>query len=489
MRKNSFFSLYAILEVTLLVFVAFPREGMTQDKAAKIDSLMNIYHAYGQFNGSVLVVETGKVIYKKGFGLASMDWSISNAPDTKFRIGSITKQFVAMLIMQLVEKGKIKLDGKLTDYLPDYRKDTGDKVTIHHLLTHTSGIPSYTGLPGFWSDSTRNPYTIEYVVKNFCSGNLEFEPGAKFFYNNTGYYLLGAIFEKVTGKPFAEVLSENILQPLQMRDTGVDVEKMSLTKRASGYLKQAGGYVNEPYFFMQNAYAAGAMYSTVEDLYLWDQALYSDKLLSKKNKEIMFKPFLGNYAYGWGVEKSVLNASKDSLLVTVHTGGINGFNTIIFRILDDKHLVILLNNTGPARLYSMSQNIANILYGRPADAPKKSIAEALSKIIDEKNVEAAVAEYRTLKATQMSAYDFGESELNTLGYQLLGMKKVKEAIEIFKLNIEAYPEAFNPYDSLGEAYMVDGKKELAIKNYAKSLELNPNNFGAIEMLTRIKEMN
>ncbi len=472
----------------LFILFASHTDSFAQNKAAQIDSLMNLYHSYGLFNGSALVAENGKVIYKKGFGLANMDWGIPNTPETKFRIGSITKQFAAMLIMQLAEKGKIKLDGKITEYLPDYRKDTGGQVTIHHLLTHTSGIPSYTGLPGFWSDSTRNPHTLDYVVKNFCSGNLEFEPGSKFLYNNSGYFLLGVIIEKVAGKPFAEVLAENILNPLQMKNSGIDDEKTLLSQRAAGYLKQAGGYVNEPYFFMQNAYAAGAMYSTVDDLYLWDQSLYSDKLLSKKFKEIMFTPYKSNYAYGWGVRKILLKASKDSLLVATHTGGINGFNTIIFRLIDARHLVILFNNTGPARLPEMSQNIAHILYGKPFDPPKKSLAEALMKIIVEKNADAAVAEYRRLKTTQAGAYDFGESELNTLGYQLLGMKKVKDAIAIFKLNIEAYPEAFNPYDSLGEAYMINGDKELAIKNYAKSLELNPNNFPAIEMLKRIKEM-
>jgi len=226
MKKNFNGSFKMILAIIALAIFAMPRENMALDKAAQIDSLLRLYHLYGMFNGSALVAESGKVIYKKGFGLANMDWNIPNAPDTKFRIGSITKQFAAMLIMQLVEKGKIKVDGKITDYLPDYRKDTGDRVTIHHLLTHTSGIPSYTGLPGFWSDSTRNPYALEYVVKNFCSGNLEFEPGAKYVYNNTGYYLLGAIIEKVSGKPFAEVLTENILKPLQMQNTGVEVANM-----------------------------------------------------------------------------------------------------------------------------------------------------------------------------------------------------------------------------------------------------------------------
>jgi CubicO group peptidase (beta-lactamase class C family) len=170
----------------------------------------------------VLVADGGKVIYKKGFGMANMEWEIPNQTDTKFRIGSVTKQFTATLVLQLTEEGKIKLDGKITDYLPDYRKDTGDKVTIHHLLNHTSGIPSYTGLPGFFQNESRNPYGVKEFVKKFASGDLEFEPGSKFSYNNSGYFLLGAIIEQVTGKPYARVLQERIFDPLGMKDTGYD---------------------------------------------------------------------------------------------------------------------------------------------------------------------------------------------------------------------------------------------------------------------------
>jgi CubicO group peptidase (beta-lactamase class C family) len=131
------------------------------------------------------------VIYKKGFGYANMEWKIPNDVDTKFRLGSITKQFTATVTLQLVEQGKIKLDGKITDYLPDYRKDTGDRVTIHQLLNHTSGIPSYTGQPGFFQNVSRNPFTVSDFVKKHASGDLEFEPGTKFKYNNSGYFLLG----------------------------------------------------------------------------------------------------------------------------------------------------------------------------------------------------------------------------------------------------------------------------------------------------------
>lgn len=472
--------------VILFMLIGF-RIILAQDKAAKIDAFMTAMVEYQHFNGTVLVAEKGKVIYKKGFGVANMDWDIANTPDTKFRIGSITKQFTAMQIMQLVEEGKIKLDGKLSDYLPEYRKDTGEKITIHHLLTHTSGIPPYTGLPGFWSDSSRNPYDIDYMVKHFHSGDLEFEPGTDYKYNNTGYFLLAAIIEKVSGKSYEENLKESILQTAKMTNTGADRNQRILKKRANGYFRSPNGYTNEPYFYMINALGAGDMYSTVEDLYLWDQALYTEKLLSNKLKKKMFTPFLNNYAYGWGVRNVALGQSTDSVKTISHSGGINGFNTRIVRLVEDARLIVVFNNTGGADLNGICQAVTNILYDKPYELPKLSIAEVIGKVLDEKGIDDAVAQYRDLKTNHEDEYNFGEYELNRLGYQLLGADKVKAAIEIFKLNVEMFPEAFNPYDSLGEAYMVKGDKELAIKNYAKSLELNPKNSNAVIMLSRINK--
>ncbi|HZM86088.1 MAG TPA: serine hydrolase domain-containing protein, partial [Blastocatellia bacterium] len=278
--------------LSLLAILAFQVSAVAQSKANKIDNLLSLYHKYGQFNGSVLVADNGKVVYQKGLGLANMEWNIPNAPDTKFRLGSITKQFTSTLILQLVEQGKIKLDGKLTDYLPEYRKDTGDKVTIHNLLSHTSGIPSYTSLPGFFQNVSRNPFTVDDFIKKYASGELEFEPGTKFVYDNSGYFLLGAIIEKVTGKPYEQVLKENIFDPLGMKNSGYDRWGTILNKRATGYTRSPKGYQTAAYLDMSIPYAAGSLYSTVEDLYLWDQALYGDKVLSAKSKELMFKPNL-----------------------------------------------------------------------------------------------------------------------------------------------------------------------------------------------------
>src|SRR5688500_552816 len=163
------------MKLFTLVLIAFitVTHAFAQESAKTIDDLLKQYHDYGQFNGSVLVADKGKIIYEKGFGSANMEWAIPNQPDTKFRIGSITKQFTATLVLQLVEEGKIKIDAKLSDYLPDYRKDTGSKVTIHQLLNHTSGIPSYASSPTFFAESSRQPYRVADFVKKFASGDLE----------------------------------------------------------------------------------------------------------------------------------------------------------------------------------------------------------------------------------------------------------------------------------------------------------------------------
>src|SRR5438128_9413892 len=255
--------------LALFCIFTFQALAFAQDKAGKIEQLMSLHDKYGQFNGAVMVVDHGQMIYKKGFGLANMEWNIPNTPGTKFRLGSITKQFTATLVLQLVEQGKIKLDGKLSDYLPDYRKDTGAKVTIHNLLSHTSGIPSYTSLPGFFQNVSRNPFAVNDFIKTYATGDLESEPGTKFAYSNSGYFLLAAILESVAGKPYEQVLKENIFDPLDMKNTGYEHWASIIGNRATGYSRTPRGYETAPYLDMSIPYAAGSLYSTVEDLYLW----------------------------------------------------------------------------------------------------------------------------------------------------------------------------------------------------------------------------
>lgn len=456
----------------------------TSDKINSINELLEKYTEFGQFNGSVLVAEKGNVILKKGFGFANMEWGISNQPDTKHRLGSITKQFTSMLIMQLVEQGKIKLEDPISTYIKDYPKPNGDIITIHHLLTHTSGIPNYTSFPNFYKNKSRDSYTPTDFIKFFADSALKFTPGEKFDYSNSGYFLLGVIIENVTSKSYEQVLKENILTPLNMDNTGFDHYAILLKNRASGYEKNGNKYFNAPYLDMSIPYAAGSLYSTVEDLYLWDQALYTTKLLKQENMDLLFKKYVSvsppvKYGYGWMIGVY----GEDSITTVIHGGVINGFNTLILRIPSSRNLVVLLNNTGGTVLNEISIAILNILYGKPYDMPKKSLASLLLDTIHQQGITAGIEMFYKLKNDKF--YAVKENEMNSLGYKLLQSGKVKEAIEVLKLNVEAFPESGNVYDSLGEAYLADGNKDLAIYNYKKSIEINPNNQDGKKVLEKL----
>lgn len=263
-------------------------------------------------------------------------------------------------------------------------------------------------------------------MKQFSELTLEFEPGSTFNYSNSGYFLLGVLIEKVTGKSYAQVLQEQILTPLQMKDTGYDLFEPILAKRAAGYEKKGPNYVNASYLDMSIPYAAGSLYSSRESLYLWDQALYTDKLISASSKAILFTPFLSNYAYGWEISKMKMGELKDSLLTIGHGGGINGFNTNITRLPKDKQLVVLLNNTGGAPLGAIQRNLLNILYNQSVTPPKKSVADAFRQTLISSSLEKAVQQFQTLKTDK--AYVLNEGEMNALGYEFLaeGEKKKKK---------------------------------------------------------------
>jgi CubicO group peptidase (beta-lactamase class C family) len=455
-----------------------------QAKADKLDKLIRAYAEYGKFNGSVLVAEKGKVIYKKGLGLADMEWNIPNKPDTKHRLGSITKQFTAMLIMQLVEQGKLKLDVPISTYLPDYSKKNGDIITIHHLLTHSSGIPNMTSFPGFVKDVMRNSYSPAQLVNMSADSTLQFKPGERFAYSNSGYLLLGYIIEKVTGKSYEQLLQENIFTPLKMNNTGYDHHRTLLKNRASGYEKNGRHYVNADFIDMSVPHAAGALYSTVEDLYLWDQALYGNQLLRKENMELLFTKHIPSggsyYGYGWGIGKIPLGNTAERIETIGHGGGINGFNTQITRIPSDKSFIVLLNNTGGAPLGEMVNAIAAILYDKSYDLPKRSVAYSLADRIEKKGIPAALEYYKGIKDS--TGYYLNEKEMNRTGYEFLQSGKVKEAAAIFKLNTQAFPKSANVYDSYGEALMALGNKTAAIENYKQSVKLNPGNEPAIKIL-------
>jgi CubicO group peptidase (beta-lactamase class C family) len=477
--------------VSLLTLFSFLT---AQDKTLKIDALLRQYQEYAQFNGSVLVADNGKVIFKKGYGDANKEWNIPNTPDTKFRLGSITKQFTATLVLQLVEEGKIRLDGKVADYLPEYPKPMGEKITIHHLLTHSSGIPNYTGFPNFRRELSKLTSAPADFIKVFWNLPLDFEPGSKFSYSNSGYFLLGVILEKVTGKSYARLLDEKIFKPLGMANSGYDVSGTVIPKRAAGYQKLGGKFINAELIDMSTPFSAGALYSTVEDLFLWDRALEGDKVLSSKSKALIFEPrirtsissgSLERYGYGWFIGNEPVGSSGDSIFAISHGGSINGFNALIGRFPGTQSLIVLLNNTGSAPVGAIAQGILGILYDKPYGGAVRSIADVMRETIDQSGSVSAAARFKEL-LLKRNDYSVSEDEINNLGYEYLQAGKLSEAIAVFKLNVEAFPKSSNVYDSLGEAYAAAGEKDLAIKNYEISVQLNPKSEGTLEALKKLK---
>ncbi len=445
-----------------------------------IDQLISSYDKLGLFNGSALVAEHGQVVLKKGYGLANMEWNIPNAADTKFRLGSITKQFTAILVLQLVEQGKIDLHAPVTRYLPDYPARTGDKITIHHLLNHTSGIPGYTEVPGF-GEKMRDPVKPAEFVKTFSKLELFFEPGARFSYSNSGYFLLGVILEKITGQPYEKLLRERIFDPIGMNDSGYDSTRPLLAKRAEGYDKTFDGkYVNTGYIDMTQPYAAGSLYSTVEDLYKWDQALYGDKILSEASKTLMFTPGLSDYGYAWEIRK------KDGVTTIEHGGGINGFNTIISRSPEMKRLIVLLNNTGAAPLDAMIAGIRAILDGKTAQMPKEPGAAELMKTYQASGLEAAMHEAGEMRSG--SRYDAGEGEMERFAGRLLAIGKTADGLMAAKRIAQDAPKSVGAASLLSRAYQANGQKLEAIQALSKAIELSPTPRGLLLQLDQMREL-
>lgn len=330
--------------VASMVLLAQPPPTPSTELAAKAEAIVQ---AAG-IQGSVLLAKGGNVILSKGYGLANIELNVVNTPETKFRIGSITKQFTAAAILQLQEQGKLSVNDPIAKHIPGTPADWS-RVTIHHLLTHTSGIPSYTDDPAYperMREPVRSP--IDFMSR-FSGRRLDFVPGANFRYDNSGYFLLGIVIEQASGMKYEEYLRKNIFGPLQMDDSGYDWPAAILKNRASGYSKNDGGQtINAEFIDMGQPYSAGSLYSTVLDLYKWDRALYTTTILSKKSIDAAFTPIKFDwsanikYGYGWGIEN--IHGHK----TVGHGGGINGFSTVIIRAIEEDAAIIILSNDDTA---------------------------------------------------------------------------------------------------------------------------------------------
>ena len=325
----------------------------------ELDKYVQAHSTVKGFSGSVLVMKQNKVLLKKAYGLADREWNIANTTDTKFRIGSITKQFTAACILQLAEQGKLNLDDKLTKFIPDFPK--GDSVTVHMLLNHTSGIASYTDQPDFSKVFTLS-WSKDSMISFFKSRPYNFSPGSKFQYNNSGYFLLGYIIERVSGQSYNDYLRQNVFNKLGMMNTGVDRLDSVLPMRAHGYSKAKTTYVNADYISLEWPYSAGRLFSTVDDMYKWDRALYSNSIISANSKQKMFTPGKSNYGYG------IIIDSLENHYRTWHNGGIPGFVSNISRYINDDVCIIVLSNDS-YNADMVANGLASIVFNLPVEFP------------------------------------------------------------------------------------------------------------------------
>jgi len=392
-----------------------PAPGSATDPAvaAKVEDYMQAQVRASGFSGAILLARNGVPLVSKGYGFANAEWQIPNAPDTKFRVGSITKQFTSMLIMRLQEQGTLRVQDPICTYLSPC-PDAWKPVTIHHLLTHTSGIPSYTDSPDYLK-TMMVPKTLDEMVAGFRGQPLEFEPGSRFKYDNSGYFLLGLIVEKTSGKTYENALKSEIFDPLGMKDTGYDHYATILPRRATGYGRNGSTLINAPYLDMLQPYAAGALYSTVQDLLIWDQALYTDRLLPAAARTAMFTPFKDGYAYGWSIRPA--SPATGGRMLIEHGGGINGFATMFVRVPDDRVTSIAFSNlqTGPSN--RVAHDLLAILFGNKYTLP----VEHTLAIVDPSIYDAYVGRYALAPTFAITVTREG----NRLMTQATGQEKIE----------------------------------------------------------------
>ena len=336
-----------------------------QPLSARLDAAIAPYYKAGEPGATVIVVKDGKTVLRKAYGIADTAGMIPMSADMAMRLGSITKQFTAVAILMLAEEGKLALTDDITRFFPDY-PTRGKTITVEHLLTHTSGIVSYTSRPEYPLTMARD-VTVTQMIDSFKNEPLEFEPGTAYRYNNSGYFLLGAIIEKVSGQPYAKFLEQRIFVPLGMENTAYEGFERGKAPRAAGHAPEEKGFGRSAALSMTQPYAAGSLVSTVDDLARWDAAIAAGKLLKPASWQRAFTPYtLANgkstgYGYGWEVRR--LQGAQ----LVGHGGGINGFSTYALRLPEEKVFVAVLSNAedGLANPAVVANRAAALAIGKP----------------------------------------------------------------------------------------------------------------------------
>lgn len=364
MKKSLLF-----IAFSLFANLTFAQQRDDKQLTAEFDKMLSGQFKTNEPGVTVLVARKGQIIYKKAFGMANLEYNIPMQVDNIFRIGSITKQFTAVAILQLMEQGKLNLQDEITKFIRDYPVH-GHKITIEHLLTHTSGIQSYTDMKDFEEKMTLDLKPSE-VIAYFKNQPMKFAPGTQFQYNNSGYFLLGYIIEKVSGKPYQQYVEDNFFKPLGMSNSLYGSDSKIVKNRAGAYDKDSTGVINAPFMSMTQPYAAGSIQSTVEDLFKWHQAVHSYKMVKKESLDKAFTKYkltVGretDYGYGW----FLLNIQGSPTIE--HGGGINGFLTQSIYLPKEDVFVAVFSNCNCNPPGTIGAKIAAHTIGKPYEEYKE----------------------------------------------------------------------------------------------------------------------
>ena len=455
-----------------------------QNKKATLSGIMQSYHTYNMFDGAVLVAENGKVVYKGAFGLANREWNIPNRTDTKFMLGSVSKPLTATLMLIQVQKGLIKLDKTIADYLPEFKNKPAAKISIKQLLSHTSGIPNYDIIKDFFPRISRQNFTREDYVKIFMDSALAFEPGSRYAYSSWGYFTLGYIMERVTGKSYSQLMKEDIFDKLQMNNSGSYQHLQIVPNRATGYDYSFGGFTSADFRDQSNTMGTGDLYSTVEDLFKFHLALSNNTLLNKQLTDEMLTPGMrpARYGYGW-FNQNFKYTPADSITANFHLGMTEGFISFMLRIPSTNSFTIILCNSSPTDFFGITKNLVKVLHNKPVEL-KQPVHKKMETLIAQVGAEKAVEDYKKMKADSAHFY-IDWISMNFIAEQLLNLKRYEDARIIADNNVAEFPNKDLVMLTTGNIYLALNRKEDAIKFYKKTLQLYP---GYEEAKNRLKEL-
>lgn len=434
-----------------------------------VDSLVKDYIELDIFSGVILIGEKGEVYYQKAFGMADREMGIPNTVSTLFDIGSMNKTFTSIVVKQLISEGRLTYDDRLTDFIEGFEDDRAGQITVRHLLDHKSGFGDYHER-GFF-DLPDEQKTLHAIVNRAKNMVLEFEPGTEEMYSNTGYVLLGAIIEEVSGKSYYQNVRERITVPLKLENTYLENLEDQSAERAKGYYKTVRGELVRNDNFIDQPNPDGGFLSTAEDIMKFYRSYYYDTLLlSKAIKDS--DPFF-NYLEELPPGKA-----------PVHAGGFEGFNTAIFQVVSDDITIIVFANMDEPVAENLGMGILSIIRGQEPEKPSLPAVQQVYKSFNEHGIEYLKDNFDELTVNFHPA-DPRDFILNIVGYNVLSEGRVDEAIELFKLNTGLFPEVANCWDSLGEAYMAGGDTTEAAKAYRRALELDPGLTSAREALEKL----